>query len=291
MKEIITWLASVERLAHSLYRAASLFFGQDEAFSSFLEGLALDELEHMDLIDRAAALLSEDAPALPSDIALDPAATCQVTEPLEEALRLIGDRAITKEQMIDLIVAIEFSELGDLFVYVLDALAARNVAFQRGAAEIQSHQDRITRFLDTLPDVLRPTGGVQALPVVWERRYLVVDDDGPVRELLRRYLGKMGSVETAANGREGLEKLDGRFYDAVVTDVEMPGMDGIALFRQALARDPDVGGRFLFCSGYLSLDQQAFFLENGLPHLEKPFRLAELERQVRMIVDRAGQRP
>lgn len=291
MKEIIAWLASIEGLAYSIYRGASLLFRQDEAFSAFLAGLAEDELRHLDLMNSAQACWQENALSLPSDVALDQAVARQAKAPFEEALGLIGSRTMTKKEMIDAMVAIEFSELGDMFVYVLDTLMERDATFQRWAAEIQSHHDRIRHFVDALPESLKPAGDVQALPVVWERKYLVVDDDGPVRELLRRYLSRMGSVETAANGREGLAKLGERFFDAVVTDVEMPGMDGIALFRQALVRDPDVKGRFVFCSGHLSLEQETFLLGNGLSCLRKPFRLAEVGEQVQTIVDRAGRHP
>ncbi|HEY8584456.1 MAG TPA: response regulator, partial [Capillimicrobium sp.] len=70
-------------------------------------------------------------------------------------------------------------------------------------------------------------------------RLLVVDDQVTVRELQRTILGAAGyEVVTARDGREALELLDRAAVDLVLTDVEMPGMDGFALI-EALRADPD----------------------------------------------------
>jgi chemotaxis protein histidine kinase CheA len=67
-------------------------------------------------------------------------------------------------------------------------------------------------------------------------RILVVEDSVGVRELERSLLAGAGyAVDTAVDGLDGAAKLTGEPYDLVVTDVEMPGMDGLALTRMVRA--------------------------------------------------------
>jgi diguanylate cyclase (GGDEF)-like protein len=72
-------------------------------------------------------------------------------------------------------------------------------------------------------------------------RILVVDDEKFFQELFRDALGGAGhQVRTAGSGEEALERLGGERFDLLLTDIVMPGMDGIALVREALRRDPDL---------------------------------------------------
>ena len=65
------------------------------------------------------------------------------------------------------------------------------------------------------------------------KKILVVDDDSLVRDLLCEILTEEGySVDSASNGIEALEKLEAGRFDLVISDVEMPEMDGIDLARE-----------------------------------------------------------
>ncbi len=56
---------------------------------------------------------------------------------------------------------------------------------------------------------------------------LVIDDEKSVLQLIHQALTSFGhKVETAANGREGIEKFDGGSFDIVITDIRMPEVDG-----------------------------------------------------------------
>lgn len=71
-------------------------------------------------------------------------------------------------------------------------------------------------------------------------RVLVVDDDGVQRLLLCTWLKKYSGVEVvadAANGREALAEMETARPDLVVTDVQMPGIDGFGLARQLRLMD------------------------------------------------------
>jgi len=67
---------------------------------------------------------------------------------------------------------------------------------------------------------------------VKHKRILVIDDDPLVRRSLHVLLHQAGyTVESAASGMEGLEKLPEGHFDLVMTDVRMPEMDGFAVLR------------------------------------------------------------
>jgi len=72
-------------------------------------------------------------------------------------------------------------------------------------------------------------------------RILVVDDERFFLEMFREALGSAGHVtRVAASGEEALAALGQESFDLVVTDVVMPGMDGLAMVKEAKRRNPDV---------------------------------------------------
>ena len=71
------------------------------------------------------------------------------------------------------------------------------------------------------------------------RKILVVDDDPVIGKSFDRVLTRKGyAVINAANGEEALTKLATESYDAVFTDIRMPGMSGIEVAEQVRARRP-----------------------------------------------------
>ena len=71
-----------------------------------------------------------------------------------------------------------------------------------------------------------------------KRRLLVADDEENLREFYRLELEEAGyRVETAANAVEVLKKLEARKYDAIILDIQMPGMPGIDLLQKIITRD------------------------------------------------------
>ena len=72
-------------------------------------------------------------------------------------------------------------------------------------------------------------------------RVLVVDDDAGVRYTLRGALEDAGgAVDEAADGATALVRLEPFRPDLLVTDLRMPGMDGLALLREVKARRPEM---------------------------------------------------
>src|SRR5580765_689987 len=99
------------------------------------------------------------------------------------------------------------------------------------------------------------------------RAVLLVDDEGCIRASVSRVLERAGYVVTlAASGAEALERVRAERYAAVICDLRMPGLSGIALFDQLQQAAPGLAGRILVASGDLSQPDTTVFLErSGAP--------------------------
>src|SRR3954454_17955773 len=86
------------------------------------------------------------------------------------------------------------------------------------------------------------TGSVPPVPRrAKTERILVVDDEANARAALAELLREEGyAVETAGDGFKALPKLEEFEPDLLLTDLKMPGMDGIALMRKAHQADPQL---------------------------------------------------
>ncbi|MBI1737349.1 MAG: PAS domain S-box protein [Candidatus Rokubacteria bacterium] len=119
------------------------------------------------------------------------------------------------------------------------------------------------------------------------RRVLVVDDEEDVAQLLAEILTRAGHrVDIAMNGRQAVERLSAATYDVIVSDVKMPDMDGIGLYRAVASRWPALLDRFAFITGDVVNPATALFVEtSGAPSLRKPFMVRDvlllLQRLVR----------
>jgi PAS domain S-box-containing protein len=123
-------------------------------------------------------------------------------------------------------------------------------------------------------------------------RVLIVDDEPEVGALLADILSRdAAGIEVAASGQEALQLLVKREYDAILTDLRMPEMDGPELYRQIEQRWPQRARRVAFITGdALSPTVQTFLAGTGQPYLEKPFVPAEVRKVVQEIVAAAGLR-
>jgi len=106
-----------------------------------------------------------------------------------------------------------------------------------------------------------------------QRRILVVEDEAALRDVLADFLAIDGhQVDTACDGLEAHDWLDQHHYDAVFTDLHMPGLDGPTLYeaiRQGQGENPP---RVIFMTGNAALSA-AFLRDTREPILEKPFKL------------------
>jgi two-component system cell cycle sensor histidine kinase/response regulator CckA len=130
---------------------------------------------------------------------------------------------------------------------------------------------------EPVPAVAPPTAAPPAPLAATSRPVLLVEDEPPLLRLAERALRRAGyEVLTAPSGEEALELLDAGapMPAALVSDVVMPGLDGLALAARLRERDP--GLPVLLVSGYAEAALGRDLSAERLRLLPKPYRLADL---------------
>ena len=117
-------------------------------------------------------------------------------------------------------------------------------------------------------------------------RILVVDDEENMRETLSEFLRMLGyEVDVASDGSSGIEQLGRQEYDLVLTDLKMPGMDGIALTEWMRETHPDMP--VILMTGYATVDTTIRALRLGASdYVLKPFTLDEMHHAVGGCLER-----
>ena len=116
-------------------------------------------------------------------------------------------------------------------------------------------------------------------------KILVVDDEPAVRYTLRAIFEEAGhEVQAADSGEDALRMMDAQPFDAVVTDLAMPGMDGMELLRAAHARHPALPIVMITAHGSERRAVEAM-KEGAWHYLRKPFDLDELQLVVGKAVE------
>ncbi|MBI3180029.1 MAG: response regulator, partial [Deltaproteobacteria bacterium] len=115
---------------------------------------------------------------------------------------------------------------------------------------------------------------------------LVVDDDALLREMMCAELAKGGhNLATAEDGQDALTKLDQHEYDAVVTDLVMPKVDGVALLSAIRERWPDT--EVVVVTAQTELDYAVRCLRLGaFDFVTKGDRMTDLGPTVERAVER-----
>jgi DNA-binding NtrC family response regulator len=115
---------------------------------------------------------------------------------------------------------------------------------------------------------------------------LVVDDEAVVRESLRDWFSEQGyPVDIAASAREALLKLTEARWDILVTDIKMPGMDGLELQARVKKIDPEMA--IVIMTAYASIETANQAIREGAyDYVTKPLDPDDLEQ----IVNRAAER-
>lgn len=115
-------------------------------------------------------------------------------------------------------------------------------------------------------------------------RILLAEDDDSLRTFLAGALNKAGhEVTDFPDGDQALEALQNAGFDLLLTDIVMPGIDGVELARKAAELDPNM--RIVFITGFAAV---ALNPANQAPAkakvLSKPFHLRELVAEVEKVM-------
>lgn len=118
-------------------------------------------------------------------------------------------------------------------------------------------------------------------------KLLIIDDEEVIRYTLKEILEYEDYVaEEASNGKEGLAMVLKNDYDVVLCDIKMPGMDGLEVLEQALAKKPDT--QFIMISGHGTIETAVEATKKGAyDFLEKPPDLNRLLVTIRNAMDKS----
>lgn len=116
------------------------------------------------------------------------------------------------------------------------------------------------------------------------QRILVVDDERSVRELVAESLSYIGHhVTTAADGQDAADKLKNGTFDIVVTDMDMPRMDGMELIKHIRQHHPDTDA--IAITGHATKYKYVEVINAGAADfITKPFGLDKLEAKIRRLL-------
>ncbi|RMF68781.1 MAG: sigma-54-dependent Fis family transcriptional regulator [Calditrichaeota bacterium] len=117
-------------------------------------------------------------------------------------------------------------------------------------------------------------------------KVLIVDDEPKMCKVLRFALEPEGyTVVTAETAEEAMEKLGANEFDLVVTDLKMPGKDGLYVLHEAKKRSPDT--EVVLMTAYATAQTAVEAMKKGAyDYIIKPFEMDELKLKVRHIMDK-----
>jgi len=139
------------------------------------------------------------------------------------------------------------------------------------------------RDIDGWLDSQRPRAGARIAPPVPEPRpgavrprVLVVDDEASIRDLLAKTLALAEyDVDVAPDGRSALDRMRIYSYDLLIADLKMPGMDGLAVIREAKRYKADLP--VIIITGYSTESSAIEAVNLGVAgYLTKPFRVPQV---------------
>lgn len=279
MEAIIDWLVGVENLAAEVYREAAKTFAEDPELFTFLSRLAEEETSHGVLVSNAGRGLT-DLPAKEPSIEIDEIIQAEVEANFKSVLRSLREGGLNRGDMLQVIAATEFAEWNEIFLYLMAQFCKGSREYQKVVSEIERHRLEIEGFLESQPKGREYLEKVRSLPGIWSRKILVVEDDIAVAHLLQNALKSQGRVDIAVSGQVGMEKIRAEFFDVIVSDVDMGGLSGLDLYRQACEEDPEAARRFVFYTASRREEDWSFFHRHKITSLRKPAPLSKIRQAV-----------
>jgi CheY-like chemotaxis protein len=287
MIQMTTWLMKMEQIVSDLYFRSAKYFHDDEKLAAFLNLIAEDEAWHYHVM--ASALehyrnIDSTVPATKPVITIDQQTDQKIKSALQEITDKLSANTLTKEFLFNQILFIEYSEWNMIFLYVVNSLKKTNREFMYAATKIQSHKRSIELFFENIPYTHDAILSLKNLPSVWNEKILIIEDEESVSELIREILFKEGKIDIASNGAKGFQKIKENYYKLIISDIDMPQMDGLECYSQAAEKFPQIHKRFLFLTGNPSQENRSFLRDNQLPSLTKPFHIKAIRDQALQIL-------
>src|SRR2546425_13254333 len=112
---------------------------------------------------------------------------------------------------------------------------------------------------------------------------LIVDDDAVIRGMLYELFSEKYECHTASTAEEAFQYLEVENYDAILTDIAMPGLTGIELLKRVQLLDYNAPVILISGKGNEQEPQQLIDL-GAFAYVSKPFKLIEIEEVVAQVI-------
>jgi DNA-binding NtrC family response regulator len=123
-----------------------------------------------------------------------------------------------------------------------------------------------------------------------KQKILIVEDDSGLRDTLAQFLTRLGyQTSTAHDGREAIDKLNTDAPDLILSDIQMPDIDGLRLLEEVKTRYPDT--IFILMTAFSSIDSAIEATRRGAEdYLSKPLQLGDLQVRIERAFERRTMR-
>lgn len=114
--------------------------------------------------------------------------------------------------------------------------------------------------------------------------FLIVDDDHFIRDILQLIFSDYANITLACDGKEALQEIHTHKFDLIISDVNMPVMNGIDFFKNLYETHPEIGSKFLFCTGEATSELSDLCSKFKIRSCNKPINLRAIKTLVSEIV-------
>lgn len=124
------------------------------------------------------------------------------------------------------------------------------------------------------------------MPVASTLSCLVIDDQMTIRQLVRQGLETLGfrEIREAADGEQGLKSLITQKVDLIISDYNMPNLDGLGLLRAVRAHPPIAATAFIMLTGRADKELVQRAVQYGVNnYLVKPFTVQTLKEKIEAV--------
>jgi len=281
MLGIIDFLLTIEKIAGDTYSQGANYF-KDNKLVNLLNMLAEDEAFHFHIMGSASDYIKRNNLKFNDVIILDEETKNKITNIFYHYLDLLNKKELNEFDMMDCILESEYSEWNDIFLYVITSLSKISNEFKYVAAKMQYHLNKIEKYILIMDNNKDYILKLQNIKRIWDKKILIIDDEDSVRFLLRKMFEKKYMVDEASDGEEGLELLKNKYYDVILSDIDMPKKTGVELYKDSLDAGLNIKEKIIYITA--NKENEKFFKVNNLAYFFKPFSVKDIKQLVENII-------
>jgi len=285
MSDTISWLLTTNHHAKNIYEKAASCFSGDDNLKLFIDNMAENKAgQYSIMMDVAEHYIKN--PRIEPVIPINTDVEKKITEVLDALSSHLDNNTLSESILLESIIKFEFSEWHDIFFSAAYGIKADYKDINELRKNIQNHLQSIELHLENSPDYLQHLKRLKKLKHSWKEKILLVDDEVLILSLLETLLSGDGNIDTALNGKEALEKVKENYYKLIISDINMPDMDGISFFNKSIALYPNLHSRFLFHSGFITDDKLNYFNQKNVAYIEKPGEIKLIRDKAKEILSK-----